>query len=232
VKPSDRTVRFVFKPTVFLAPLGPFFYPVWAAYGGRLSANPLADLTNETGVWTVRFLCITLAITPLRKLTGWSPFVKFRRMAGLFVFFYVTLHLMIYANRPLGLVEAVADHSSTGRLLLPDRNANVASRECGSRFTEVHDVAGCAWAEPLSARLKSTQGVLGEERFDRQLFDRLAFGLTRSARDRLGARHVFRAGATVAHTISVSTLDRTPESSAELRDGCWRFETKRMPSAS
>jgi len=108
LRPSDRTARFVFKPTVFLASLGPFVYLVWAAYGGHLSANPLGDLTNETGVWTLRFLCITLAITPLRKLTGWNPFVKFRRMAGLFAFFYGTLHLMTYAiaDRFAGLEQA------------------------------------------------------------------------------------------------------------------------------
>src|SRR5258708_19922299 len=73
-----------------------------------LGANPLGDLNNETGVWTLRFLGITLAITPLRRLTGWNPFVKFRRMVGLFAFFYGTLHLMTYAiaDRFAGLDQA------------------------------------------------------------------------------------------------------------------------------
>ena len=102
---SDRTLRFGLKPAVFLASLGPFFYLVWAALTGNLSANPLADLTNETGVWTLRFICITLAITPLRKITGWNPLIKFRRMAGLYAFFYGTLHLLTYviADRFAGL---------------------------------------------------------------------------------------------------------------------------------
>ena len=108
MKLSDRVVRFGLKPVAFLASLGPFVYLVWAALTGHLSANPLADLTNETGVWTLRFLCITLAITPLRKLTGWNALIRFRRMAGLFAFFYGTLHLLTYgiADRFAGLDEA------------------------------------------------------------------------------------------------------------------------------
>jgi methionine sulfoxide reductase heme-binding subunit len=69
---------------------------VWAALTGNLSANPLSDLTNETGVWTIRFICITLALTPLRRLTGWNAVIRFRRMAGLFAFFYGTLHFLTY----------------------------------------------------------------------------------------------------------------------------------------
>ena len=90
---------------MFLAALGPFFYLVWAALTGNLSANPLADLTNETGVWTLRFVALTLAITPLRKITGWNTFIKFRRMVGLYAFFYGTLHLLTYviADRFAGL---------------------------------------------------------------------------------------------------------------------------------
>jgi len=57
----------------FWARWGRFFYLLWAAFTGNLSANPLSDLTNETGVWTLRFLCITLAITPLRKLNWLEP---------------------------------------------------------------------------------------------------------------------------------------------------------------
>src|ERR671934_1611586 len=94
---SDRTVRFVLKPLVFLASLGPLAWLIWATFTGNLSANPLSDLTNETGVWTLRFLCITLAITPLRRITGWNALIRFRRMAGLYAFFYGTLHFLTYA---------------------------------------------------------------------------------------------------------------------------------------
>src|SRR5258706_1249113 len=89
------TIR-ALKPLVFIASLGPVAWLVWAALTGNLSANPLSDLTNETGVWTLRFICVTLAITPLRKLTGWNGLIKFRRMARLFAFFYGTLHFLTY----------------------------------------------------------------------------------------------------------------------------------------
>ena len=69
---------------------------MWAGLTGNLSANPLSDLTNETGVWALRFICITLALTPLRRLTGWNSVIRFRRMAGLFAFFYATLHFLTY----------------------------------------------------------------------------------------------------------------------------------------
>jgi sulfoxide reductase heme-binding subunit YedZ len=91
-----KAVRFVIKPLVFVASLGPAAWLVWAGLTGHLSANPLSDLTNETGLWTLRFVCITLAITPLRKLTGWNVLIKFRRMTGLFAFFYGTLHFLTY----------------------------------------------------------------------------------------------------------------------------------------
>ena len=101
----DRAIRFGLKPLVFLSSLGPFAWLVWAALTGHLSVNPLSDLTNETGVWTLRFVCITLAITPLRRLTGWNALVRFRRMTGLFAFFYGTCHFLVYviADRFAGL---------------------------------------------------------------------------------------------------------------------------------
>jgi sulfoxide reductase heme-binding subunit YedZ len=95
----------VLKPVVFLAALLPALYLVWAllpllgvtASGPDLGADPLKEITHETGDWTIRFICITLAITPFRRLTGWNAAIKFRRMAGLFAFFYGTLHFLIYA---------------------------------------------------------------------------------------------------------------------------------------
>ncbi|HWW88098.1 MAG TPA: protein-methionine-sulfoxide reductase heme-binding subunit MsrQ [Vicinamibacterales bacterium] len=93
---SDKLVRRVLKPLVFVAALGPAGWLVWAALTGNLSANPLSDLTNETGVWTLRFLCVTLALTPLRRITGWNSLIRFRRMVGLFAFFYGSLHFLTY----------------------------------------------------------------------------------------------------------------------------------------
>jgi sulfoxide reductase heme-binding subunit YedZ len=92
---SLRAVRLA-KPFVFLAALGPVAWLTWAALTGNLSVNPLSDLTNETGVWALRFLCITLAITPIRRLTNWHWIIRFRRMTGLFAFFYGSLHFLVY----------------------------------------------------------------------------------------------------------------------------------------
>src|SRR5436309_3145028 len=89
-------ILLVLKPLAFIAALGPAAWLVWATLTGNLSANPLSDITNETGVWTLRFLCITLAVTPIRRITGWHPLIRFRRMVGLFAFFYGTLHFLTY----------------------------------------------------------------------------------------------------------------------------------------
>ena len=106
---ADRTrvIRFVVKPVIFLAALGPAVYLTWAALTNHLSANPLSDVTNETGVWTLRFVCITLLVTPLRNVTGWNALVRFRRMTGLYAFFYGTLHFLTYLilDRFAGLVD-------------------------------------------------------------------------------------------------------------------------------
>ena len=105
IRIPQSAIRWFLKPLFFVASLGPVAWLVWAAVTGNLSANPLSDLTNETGVWTLRFLCITLAVTPLRRLTGWNAVIRFRRMAGLFAFFYGTLHFLTYviADRFAGL---------------------------------------------------------------------------------------------------------------------------------
>lgn len=102
---TTQAVSWVLKPAAFLAGLAPFAWLVWAAVTGNLSVNPLSDITNHLGIWTLRMLCLTLAITPLRRLTGWNAFIRFRRMVGLFAFFYGSLHLLTYviADRFAGL---------------------------------------------------------------------------------------------------------------------------------
>jgi sulfoxide reductase heme-binding subunit YedZ len=84
------------KPFVFAAALIPFAHLVWRGYNGDLTADPLVEITNQTGIWTLRFVVITLAITPIRRLSGWNPLIRFRRMLGLFAFFYVMLHFLTY----------------------------------------------------------------------------------------------------------------------------------------
>ena len=92
----------VLKPIVFLACLAPTVWIARAAWltiqglDGGLSANPIKDITEFTGIWTLRFLMITLAITPVRRLTGMNSLIRFRRMLGLFTFFQGFIHWMTY----------------------------------------------------------------------------------------------------------------------------------------
>jgi len=84
------------KTAVFLLCLAPFGWLIWAIFTGSLSANPLDDITDVTGRWTLRFLLITLAVSPLRQLTRRHALIRFRRMLGLFAFFYGFLHFVTY----------------------------------------------------------------------------------------------------------------------------------------
>ena len=88
---SPSVIKWVLKPAVFVAGLGPAAWLIWAGLTNNLSANPLSDITNETGLWTLRFLCLTLAVTPVRRLTKWQPIIRFRRMLGNYAFFYGSL---------------------------------------------------------------------------------------------------------------------------------------------
>ena len=84
------------KPLIFAAALGPLAYLALGAWQGTLGANPIETITRSTGIWTLRFILITLAVTPLRRLSGWNEIIRFRRMLGLFAFFYGSLHLLTY----------------------------------------------------------------------------------------------------------------------------------------
>ena len=90
------------KPFVFALCLLPLSLIVWDTWNGTLGADPVAQLEHRSGDWALRLLLATLAITPLRHLTGWNKAVRFRRMLGLFAFFYVTVHLSIYLVVDLG----------------------------------------------------------------------------------------------------------------------------------
>lgn len=85
-----------FKPIVFLAALIPLGRLVWLGLHAGLGANPIEFITHSTGDWTLIFLLVTLAITPLRKITRQYWLIRYRRMLGLFAFFYGCLHLMTY----------------------------------------------------------------------------------------------------------------------------------------
>ena len=94
------------KPVLFMLALLPFFWLLYAAFANQLGANPAEALLRATGDWTLRFLCIVLAVTPLRVITGTPALARFRRMLGLFTYFYVLLHLLSYSWFDMGFVLA------------------------------------------------------------------------------------------------------------------------------
>jgi sulfoxide reductase heme-binding subunit YedZ len=84
------------KPLVFIACLLPLIWLLWDTLHDSLGTDPVAQLEHRTGIWALRLLLLTLSITPLRRVTGWHKAIRYRRMLGLFVFFYVSVHLLIY----------------------------------------------------------------------------------------------------------------------------------------
>ena len=92
---DDPLIRWT-KLVIFLACLVPLARLGWNAYHGLLGANPIEVITHATGDWTLRFLCLTLAITPARMLTKQYWLIRLRRMLGLFAMFYGTLHFTTY----------------------------------------------------------------------------------------------------------------------------------------
>jgi sulfoxide reductase heme-binding subunit YedZ len=90
------------KPAAHLLCLAPFAWLLWAAASDGLGANPVEKLTHETGQWTLRLLLVTLALSPLRQWSGTAAWLRFRRLAGLYSFFYCCCHFSIWF---------IADHS-------------------------------------------------------------------------------------------------------------------------
>lgn len=91
------------KPVLFAAALGPLAWLFWGAWANTLGANPAEALIRGLGDWTLRLLCLTLAVTPLRQLTGWHALARLRRMLGLFTFCYAVLHFLAYAWLDMGV---------------------------------------------------------------------------------------------------------------------------------
>ncbi|MCZ4312345.1 sulfoxide reductase heme-binding subunit YedZ [Comamonadaceae bacterium G21597-S1] len=85
------------KPLLFVAALFPFAWLFWGALTQNLGPNPAEALIRSTGDWTLRFLCLVLAVTPLRVLTATPALARLRRMLGLFVYFYAMVHMLCYA---------------------------------------------------------------------------------------------------------------------------------------
>ncbi|MBT8067985.1 MAG: sulfoxide reductase heme-binding subunit YedZ [Gammaproteobacteria bacterium] len=101
-----QQVRLIWKPAIFLLCLLPALLVVTDTFEltGRLGANPVEEILDRFGNWALRLIMITLAITPLRRITGWNWLSRFRRMFGLFTFFYVTMHFLTWLILDQGLL--------------------------------------------------------------------------------------------------------------------------------
>lgn len=95
LQPGVRQLQ-AMKALIFIAALIPLTWLIVDGVNGNLGANPVENITHRTGEWVLNFLLITLAVTPLRKITGWHWLLRFRRMLGLYAFFYVLLHFTTY----------------------------------------------------------------------------------------------------------------------------------------
>lgn len=104
-----RQVRFVWKPLVFACSLLPFAMVAGDLFGitGSLGANPVEEIQDRFGIWGLRFMLITLAVTPLRMISHMNWLARFRRMTGLFAFFYVLMHFLTWAILDQDLVHSV-----------------------------------------------------------------------------------------------------------------------------
>jgi methionine sulfoxide reductase heme-binding subunit len=94
------------KPLLWLLCLVPLAGWIWGGFNNGLGANPAETILRGTGSWTLRFLCVVLAVTPLRQWTGLSALARWRRMLGLYVFFYSVLHFLAYAWLDMGFDPA------------------------------------------------------------------------------------------------------------------------------
>ena len=86
------------KPSVFILSLFPFLIITYKIFFNKLGPEPVKEITHFTGEWTLIFICITLSMSPLKRFTNFTFWIKIRRMLGLFVFFYATIHMLTYVG--------------------------------------------------------------------------------------------------------------------------------------
>jgi len=151
LQPSPLIISRVLKPLVFFSSLLPFLLLLSAALNDNLGADPIKTLTLETGDLGLYFLLFTLALTPLRNLLGLTWLIRFRRMLGLFAFFYACLHMLIYFVLDQGLIlEAMIEdiverpYITVGfsafviLLLLAMTSFKAAQRKLGKNWKKLH----------------------------------------------------------------------------------------------
>ena len=136
---------------ICLVPLGKLTLEVFGVAGMGLGANPVEELIHRFGIWGLNFLLITLSITPLRYLTGWNWLLRFRRMLGLFAFFYILMHFLAYAGvdqrfDPAAIFEDVLERPfitigfTAFLLLIPlaATSTNGMMKRLGRRWQKLH----------------------------------------------------------------------------------------------
>lgn len=99
----ERLLIRIAKPLVFGLALTPCLWLLWRVWSQDLGANPIEELSHRSGDWALRMLLLTLTVTPLRLVTGWAVVMRFRRMLGLFAFFYALLHALVWLLLDQGL---------------------------------------------------------------------------------------------------------------------------------
>ena len=104
------------KLSIFSLSLIPFLIIIYKIYFNLLGPEPVKEITHHTGEWTLIFICLTLAMSPLKKLTNLTIWINFRRMLGLFIFFYATLHMLTYV-----VIDYRLDFSSISKDILTKR---------------------------------------------------------------------------------------------------------------
>ena len=150
---SQRTLR-VLKILLFflcLVPLAKLALETSGWAGMSLGANPIEELLHRCGIWGLNFLLITLSVTPLRRITGWNWLIRFRRMLGLFAFFYVLMHFLVYTGLDqrfdlVAIIEDVVERpyitiGFTALLLLiplAATSTNAMMRRLGRRWQKLH----------------------------------------------------------------------------------------------
>ncbi len=120
----------VLKVLVFVAALIPGGMLIARGFTGDLTANPIEYITDQTGSWALAFLMISLSVTPVRRLTGWSQVIRFRRMLGLFSFFYASLHMLTWLvlDQSLTVLALSTTGTISGGALLMSVAADVVKR--------------------------------------------------------------------------------------------------------
>ena len=149
-----RQVRLIWKPAIFGLCLLPLLLVVGDAFGvtGGLGANPVEEILDRFGNWALRFIMITLAVTPLRRITGWNWLSRFRRMFGLFTFFYALLHFLTWLILDQGVLMSAIIEDIIKRpfitigfvallllTALAATSTNGARRRLGRRWQTLHN---------------------------------------------------------------------------------------------